>query len=108
MEDLQCRATNAVAGAEVRPNGFRVPARKPPMRAIEIRSLPRRAGRAIRDQLLHVEEKPVAVVAAATGATIVVSYLLAASVGASSRWLPPPRCMRASTAMQSKRQRSRR
>ncbi len=50
------------------------------MRAIEIRSLPRRAGRAIRDQLLHVEEKPVAVVAAATGATIVVSYLLAASV----------------------------
>ena len=51
------------------------------MRAIEIRSLPRRAGRAIRDQLLHVEEKPVAVVVAATGATIVVSYLLAASVG---------------------------
>ena len=40
-----------------------------------------RAGRAIRDQLLRVEEKPVAVVVAAAGATIVVSYLLAASVG---------------------------
>ena len=51
------------------------------MRATEIRSLPLRTGRAIRDQLLHVEEKPVAVVVAATSATIVVSYLLAASVG---------------------------
>ena len=51
------------------------------MRATRIRSLPLRTGRAIRDQLLRVEEKPVAVVAAATGATIVVSYLLAASVG---------------------------
>ena len=51
------------------------------MRATGIRSLPLRTGRAIRDQLLRVEEKPVAVVVAAAGATIVVSYLLAASVG---------------------------
>ena len=51
------------------------------MRAAGIRALPLRTGRAIRDQLLRVEERPVAVVVAAAGATIVASYLLAASVG---------------------------
>ena len=51
------------------------------MRATGIRAVPLRAGRAIRDRLLRVEEKPVAVVVAAAGATIVASYLLAASVG---------------------------
>src|SRR4029077_5654986 len=52
-----------------------------PMRATVIRALPLRTGRAIRDQLLRVEEKPVVVVVAAAGATIVALYLLAASVG---------------------------
>ena len=51
------------------------------MRATVIRALPLRTGRAIRDQLLRVEEKPVVVVVAAAGATIVALYLLAASVG---------------------------
>ena len=51
------------------------------MRVTAIRGLPLRAGRGIRDQLLRVEEKPVAVIVAAAGATITVSYLLAASVG---------------------------
>ena len=44
------------------------------MRATGIRSLTLRTGRGIRDQLLRVEEKPVAVVIAA-------AYVLAASVG---------------------------
>jgi uncharacterized protein (TIRG00374 family) len=51
------------------------------MRATGIRSLPLRTGRGVRDQLLRLEEKPLAVIVAAAGATIVVSYLLAASVG---------------------------
>jgi uncharacterized membrane protein YbhN (UPF0104 family) len=51
------------------------------MAATGTRSLPLRTGRAIRDQLLRVEEKPLAVVVAAAGATIVVSFLLAMSVG---------------------------
>jgi uncharacterized membrane protein YbhN (UPF0104 family) len=51
------------------------------MHATEIRSLPLRTGRAIRDLLLRVEERPVAVIFAAAGATIVASYVLAVSVG---------------------------
>ncbi len=51
------------------------------MRSTATRSPFFRAARAIRDQLLRIEEKPVAVVVAAAGATIVVSYLLATSVG---------------------------
>jgi uncharacterized protein (TIRG00374 family) len=51
------------------------------MRASGIRSLPVRAGRGIRGQLLRLEEKPIAVTVAAAGATIVVSYVLAASAG---------------------------
>jgi uncharacterized membrane protein YbhN (UPF0104 family) len=51
------------------------------MRPTGIRSLPLRTGRAIRDLLFRVEEKPVAVVLAAAGATIVATYVLAVSVG---------------------------
>jgi uncharacterized membrane protein YbhN (UPF0104 family) len=51
------------------------------MRATGLRSLPLRAGRVVRDQLLRVEDKPLAVVVAAAGATMVVSYVLAVSVG---------------------------
>jgi hypothetical protein len=51
------------------------------MRANESRSHPLRTGRVLRGGLLALEEKPLAIVLVAAGATIVVSYLLAASAG---------------------------
>ncbi len=51
------------------------------MRAERARSVLVRAGRAMRDGLLFLEEKPLAIVLGAAGATLTVSYLLAASAG---------------------------
>jgi uncharacterized membrane protein YbhN (UPF0104 family) len=51
------------------------------MSSRRIRAVGVGAGRAVRDGLLRFEDKPLAVVMAAAGATIVVSFLLASSAG---------------------------